>query len=108
MAVSSQSVNRAQCDGCPHTNYADAPALPVGFHLTVNRVDGNGVSTEVVVYACQPGHIGAAVKKVLQSTAAGTRLGQSAVDKNPTSPVTRPQVVPTATTPKVDVERRGA
>jgi hypothetical protein len=88
VAVTNQQVVRAACDACGHVQYADAPAQPAGFHFTIAKVDGNGQVTEGVVYACQPGHVGAAAKKVLQATKPGTRLGQVApVDKTPTGPV---------------------
>lgn len=92
MAISNASVTRAKCDACPQVVYAEGGAQPKGITGNAQEVDGNGRAVAASFFACQPNHVGAAVKNVLK--------GAKAVPASfaPLAPVASPEPMPWGST----------
>jgi hypothetical protein len=67
VAIATTATVRAQCDACPQVVYADNPAEPKGYQVEAREVDGNGAVVTATAFACQSGHVGAAVRNVLKA-----------------------------------------
>lgn len=95
MAINTTAVVRAACDACPTVVYADSPAEPKGFQVEAREVDGNGAVVTATAFACQSGHVGAAVRNVLKAardSAKGRPAPAVETPKPDAKPVTNPPV----------------